>query len=223
MASMEQPYLPLAEMVYRRIRRSIIRGDFPLGTGVSETDVARSLEVSKTPVREALRRLAQEGLIVTSPHRGAVVASLTASDLEEIYLMRGRLESLAARFAAERLTDEDAKGLRAAVEELEARTAAGDATEIREANIRVHQLVWRASHTTRLPHILLNLQDYVEMSRSALLLQPRGAEVLLDEHTEIVRAVLERDPDRAEQAVIQHIAHILEVLRATGAARAPEV
>jgi DNA-binding GntR family transcriptional regulator len=152
-----------------------------------------------------------------------VVASLTAADLEEIYLMRSRLESLAARFAAERLTEEDAKNLRAAVEELEARTAAGDAGEIREGNIRVHQLVWRASHTARLPHILLNLQDYVEMSRSALLLQPRGAEVLLDEHTEIVRAVLDRDPDRAEQAVVQHVAHTIEVLRATGAVRAPEV
>jgi DNA-binding GntR family transcriptional regulator len=215
-----EAYLPLAEVVYRRIRRSIIRGEFPLGSSLSETDLARRLQVSKTPVREALRRLAQEGLVRTIPHRGTVVASLTAADLEEVYLMRSRLESLAARFAAERLTAEDAKALQAVVEELEVATGAGDTAAIRELNVRLHQLVWQASHTTRLTQVLLNLQDYVEMSRSALLWQPRGAEVLLTEHVAIVRGVLDRDPLAAEQAVIRHIDHILEVLR-LGPGRAP--
>lgn len=210
---LKETYLPLAEVVYRRIRRSIITGEFPLGSSLSETDLAKRLEVSKTPVREALRRLSQEGLVRTIPHKGAVVASLTAADLEEVYLMRSRLESLAARFAAERLTAEDAKALQAVVEELEVATGAADTEAIRELNVRLHQLVWQASHTTRLTQVLLNLQDYVEMSRSALLWQPRGAEVLLAEHSAIVRAVLDRDPSRAERAVVRHIDHILEVLR----------
>ncbi len=209
----EDSYLPLAEVVYRRIRRSIIRGEFPFGSSLSETELARKLAVSKTPVREALRRLAQEGLVVTTPHKGAVVASLTVKDLEEIYLMRSRLESLAARFAAERLTPEDAKTLAAVVEELEIQTSAADTGAIRQLNIRLHQLIWQASHTTRLTQVLMNLQDYVEMSRSALLWQPRGPEVLLEEHASIVRAVLDRDPERAEEMVIRHIAHLLEVLR----------
>jgi DNA-binding GntR family transcriptional regulator len=211
--SQEDSYLPLSEVVYRRIRRGIVRGDFPFSSSLSETDIARRLAVSKTPVREALRRLSQEGLVITTPHKGAVVASLTSQDLEEIYLMRSRLESLAARFAAERLTAEDAKALAAVVEELEVQTSAGDTEAIRRINIRLHQLIWQASHTTRLTQTLMNLQDYVEMSRSALLWQPRGAEVLLDEHGSMVRAVLDRDPDRAEEMVVRHIAHILEVLR----------
>src|SRR3990172_4576872 len=106
----EDSYLPLSEVVYRRIRRSIILGEFPFGSSLSETELARRLEVSKTPVREALRRLAQEGLVLTTPHKGAVVASLTVEDLEEIYLMRSRLESLAARFAAARLSPQAANG-----------------------------------------------------------------------------------------------------------------
>src|SRR3990167_3248632 len=209
----QDDYLPLAEGVYRRIRRSIIRGEFPFGSSLSETELARRLEVSKTPVREALRRLAQEGLVLTTPHKGAVVASLTVEDLEEIYLMRSRLESRAARFAAERLTPEDAKALAAVVEELELQTSAADTDAIRQLNIKLHQLIWQASHTTRLTQVLMNLQDYVEMSRSALLWQPRGAEVLLEEHTSIVRAVLDRDSQRAEQKVVRHIAHLLKVLR----------
>lgn len=209
----EDSYLPLSEVVYRRIRRSIIRGEFPFASSLSETELARKLAVSKTPVREALRRLGQEGLIVATPHKGAVVASLTLEDLEEIYLMRSRLESLAARFAAERQIPEDAKALAAVVEELEVRTSAADTEAIRQLNIRLHQLIWQASHTTRLTQVLMNLQDYVEMSRSALLWQPRGAEVLLEEHVSIVRAVLDRDPERAEQMVVRHIAHLLEVLR----------
>jgi DNA-binding GntR family transcriptional regulator len=200
-------------VVYRQVRRSIIRGEFPLGSNLSETNLANKLRVSKTPVREALRRLSQEGLIQTFPHRGAVVASLTAADLEEIYLMRSRLESLAAHFAAERLTPEDAQALGAVVGELEAITAAGDNDAIREVNIRLHQAIWRASRSRRLTQVLMNLQDYVEMSRSAVLMEPRGAEVLLEEHSAIVRAVLDRDPDRAARAVVRHIDHILEVLR----------
>lgn len=211
--SPDDSYLPLSEVVYRRIRRAIIRGEFAFGSSLSETDISKGLAVSKTPVREALRRLAQEGLVITTPHKGAVVASLTAGDLEEIYLMRSRLESLAARFAAERLTAEDAKALKAVLEELQMQTSVGDIEAIRQLNIRLHQLIWQASHTTRLVHTLMNLQDYVEMSRSALLWQPRGAEVLLEEHGNMVRAVLDRDPDRAEQMVTRHIAHILQVLR----------
>jgi DNA-binding GntR family transcriptional regulator len=206
-------YLPLAELVYRQIRRSIIRGEFPLGSSLSEIQLARQLHVSKTPVREALRRLGQEGLIQSFPHRGALVASLTADDLEEIYLMRSRLEGLAARFAAERLRPEDAKALAATLEELEVTTSAGDTEALRAVNVRLHQALWRASRTTRLAQILTNLQDYVEMSRSAVLMEPRGAEVLLEEHAAIVRGVLDRDADAAERALVRHIDHILAVLR----------
>ncbi len=218
----EETYLSLSEIVYRKIRRSIVRGELPQGASVIETELASKLRVSKTPVREALRRLAQEGLIITAPHRGATVASLAPSDLEEIYLIRSRLESLVARIAAEHLTEEDAAALRAMVDELQVHTAAEDTETIHRLNVTLHELIWRISRTRRISQTLSNLQDYIEMSRSALLLTPRGGEVLLEEHSDIVQAILERDPDRAEQAMIQHIGHQIKELRSAGTRRATE-
>lgn len=209
----EEAYLPLSEFVYRRIRRSVLRGEIPQGASITEAELADRFHVSKTPIREAFRRLGQEGLIVTVPHRGAKVVGLTRADLEEIYLMRSRLESLAARIAAERLTAEDATEFRAIIDELQVHTAAGNTEAIRLLNINLHELIWRTSRSRRLAQTLSNLQDYVEMSRSTKLAAPRGGEMLLDEHSSIVQAILEKDPDRAESAMVQHIAFMLAELR----------
>lgn len=213
-----ESYVPLSEVVYRKLRRAIVRGDLAQGATVSETELAKQLEVSKTPVRHALTRLTQEGLLVSTPHKGAVVTSLTRSDLEEIHLLRIHLESLAARTAAERLTDEDAKALRARLDELEVATAAGDTEALSRGGVLLHQAIWQASQTRRLPAILTSLQDYVEMSRFTLLLQPSGFEVGFEEHAQVVRAILARDANGAEQAMARHIARALDLLR--GNARA---
>ncbi len=209
-----ESYLPLSEVVYRKLRRAIIRGDLTQGATVSETELARRLAVSKTPVREALTRLAQEGLLVSTPHKGAVVTSLSRGDLEEIYRLRIHLEGLAARTAAERLTDEHAKVLKSILEELEVATAARDTETLRRGYVLLHQAIWQASQTRRLPAILMSLQDYVEMSRYTLLFQPSGFEVGFEEHAQVVRAILARDADGAEQAMVRHIAHTLDLLRA---------
>ena len=208
-----ESYFPLSEVVYRKLRRAIVRGDLAQGATVSETELAKQLEVSKTPVRHALTRLAQEGLLVSTPHKGAVVTSLTRRDLEEIYRLRIHLEGLAARTAAERLTDEDAKVLRARLDELESATAAGDTEALRAGYALLHQAIWQASQTRRLPAILMSLQDCVQMSRYTLLLQPSGVEVGFEEHAQVVRAILARDANGAEQAMVRHIARALDLLR----------
>ncbi|HTU03658.1 MAG TPA: GntR family transcriptional regulator [Candidatus Sulfotelmatobacter sp.] len=210
----DETYLPLSEIVYRRIRRLILRSGPAQRLSLTENDLANRFRVSKTPVREALRRLAQEGLVVTNPHRGAKVVGLTKADLEEIYLMRSRLESLAARIAAERLTAEDAAEFHALIAELKVQTAAGSTEDIHRLNVRLHELIWRTSRTRRLTQILSNLQDYVEMSRSTMLSVPKGGETLLDEHARVVQAILDKDSDRAEAAMVQHIAYMVNELRA---------
>jgi DNA-binding GntR family transcriptional regulator len=210
----DEAYLPLSEVVYRKLRRGIIRGDLTQGANVSETELARQLSVSKTPVRQALTRLAQEGLVLSSPHKGAVVTSLSRADLEEIYQLRIHLEALAARMAAERLSAEHAKRLTAILDELEAATATRDTATLRRGYPLLHQAIWHASETRRLPAILLSLQDYVEMSRYTLLFEPSGLEVGYEEHARVVRAILARDPDAAQQAMAEHIEHTLTLLRA---------
>jgi len=212
-AKENEGYVPLSEVVYRKLRRAIVRGDLAQGTTVSETELAKRLEVSKTPVRHALTRLAQEGLLVSRPHKGAVVTSLTSGDLEEIYCLRGRLEGLAARTAAERLTDEDAKVLPALLDELQAATAARDGEAVRRGCVKLHKAIWQASQTRRLPAILMSLQDYVEMARDTLPEPPSGFEAGLEEHAQVVRAILARDADAAEQAMMRHVAHALDLGR----------
>lgn len=206
-------YLPLAEVVYRNLRRAIIRGELAQGSMVSETEVARHLAVSKTPVREALTRLAHEGLLTTTPHKGALVTSLAREDVEEIYRVRMQLEGLAARMAAERRTEGHAKTLAAIVEELEVATAARDAEALRGRYVLLHQAIWQASRTRRLPALLLSLQDYVEMSRLSLFFEPSGLEVGLEEHARVVRAIVAGDPEGAERAMVEHIGHTLELIR----------
>jgi DNA-binding GntR family transcriptional regulator len=204
--------------VYRKLRRAIVQGDLAQGASVSQTELARRLDVSKTPVRHALTRLVQEGLLVSTPHKGAVVTSLTSGDLEEIYCLQSRLEGLAARTAAERLTDEDAKVLPALLAELRVATAAGDAEAVRRGCVQLHKAIWQASQTRRLPAILTSLQDYAEMARDTQRDRPSGFEAGLEEHAQVVQAILARDADRAEQAMTRHVAHALDLRRA--AARA---
>lgn len=218
-AKENEGYVPLSEVVYRKLRRAIVRGDLAQGAAVSETELAKRLEVSKTPVRHALTRLAQEGLLVSTPHKGAVVTSLTSGDLEEIYCLRGRLEGLAARTAAERLTDEDARVLPALLDELQAATAARDGEAVRRGCVQLHKAIWQASRTRRLPAILTSLQDYVEMARDTLPEQPPGFEAGLEEHAQVVRAILARDADAAEQAMTRHVAHTLDLARAADPSR----
>jgi DNA-binding GntR family transcriptional regulator len=116
--------------------------------------------------------------------------------------------------AAERLSDERAKGLTAILKELEAATAARDTATLRRGYPLLHQAIWRASETRRLPAILLSLQDYVEMSRYTLRFEPSGLEVGYEEHARVVRAILARDPDAAQHAMAEHIQHTLTLLRA---------
>jgi len=212
-AKENEGYVPLSEVVYRKLRRAIVRGDLAQGATVSETELAKRLEVSKTPVRHALTRLAQEGLLVSTPHKGAVVTSLTRGDLEEIYCLRGRLEGLAARTAAERLTDEDARVLPALLDELQAATAARDGEAVRRGCVQLHKAIWQASQTRRLPAILTSLQDYVEMARDTRSEPPSGFEAGLEEHAQVVRAILARDADAADQAMTRHVAHALDPSR----------
>jgi len=212
-------YVPLSELVYRQIRRAIIRGELSQGADISETALATKYGVSKTPVREALRRLSQERLVVVTPHKGATVSSVTAADLWEVYVMRSRLESLAARIAAERVTAEDASALRAVLAEMEANTHTGDRETIHRLNFALHELIWKISRTRLLSQTLSTFKDYIEMSRSTLLLTRRGGHVLLEEHSKIVHAILRKDPNRAETLMVKHLEHAIAALRSPLAER----
>lgn len=206
------PYYPLAEIVYRRLLRSITAGEYPPGSSLSIATLAQGLGVSKTPVREALTRLAEVGLVINEAHRGAVVADITWEDLEAIYLMRQRLESLAAGQAARRLSPDAARDLEAAVAQLRSETAASDMAAVERTNRQIHQLIWRAAGMRKLEEVLAWLQRHVEWSRAVLLAGPSAPQDLMEQHTAIVQAVLDHDPEEAERRMRRHIARALSSL-----------
>ena len=192
-----------ADAVYQALRRSILDGELPPGHRLRSDALATDLNVSRTPVREALRKLEAEGLVNAS-RLGLVVRQLTEEDLTEIFYLREALEGMAARLAAENATRAEIDELHALFEDMEAVAARGDIAGLRELTGEFHLLVCRASHNRRLMQSLERLLDHVRQAQSSTLyMQGRPADAL-EEHRGLLRAIEQRDPDRAETLARQH-------------------
>ena len=194
----------LKEEVYEGIRRDIMGGSFLPGDLLKERELAEKYGVSKTPVREALSMLEQNNLVKTIPRAGYMVTQLTLRDLQEVYQLRIILEPMAARLAAENLTDEE-------LEELEGLTVTSDPEEARLFNRRFHLVIARASGNSRLARMIEQLVD--DMDRwAALDLENFRPEVVLIGHQAELAALRTREPQVAEEKVRDHIRSVYQHL-----------
>lgn len=201
----EEETFSLGERAYRRLRESIVDGALPAGSRLSERGLATALGISAQPVREALRRLEQDGMVVTLPRRGTVVADLGPDRLDELGRIRAALEGVAAALAAERMAPEELKALAAIVATMRDRTTAEDTEALGEANERFHELLRRASGSAFLERSLEALRAYDPMGRPrALGSTPRAMPQALREHVAILAALKKRDPVLAEARMRQH-------------------
>lgn len=208
--------LSLAERAYRRLRDAILGGALPAGGRVSERALGKSLGVSAQPVREALRRLEAEGLVVSSPRRGTVVAEIDARVLGEMNLIRLALEGSAAALAARKATDEDLSALRAQLGAMRGATAAGDIASLARANEAFHERLHAAAGNAFLTRALETLRAYDRVARlRALGSSPREPAQALREHASLLAALRRRDPELAEARMR---AHVRRSLRAGGLA-----
>ena len=191
------------EQIKARIRDAIHQGRYQPGDRIRETELAQWLGVSRTPVREALRRLESEGLLVSLPWRGVVVAELDRQQVVELYTMREVLEGAAAGLAARHVSDAEIALLR----DLLAREAeAQDAPEIlARINKSFHQAVHAAAHNRYLVQTLDSLRNSLALLRGTTLAVPGRAETAHREHREMVEAIARRDPDAAEETARRHI------------------
>ncbi len=213
----EAASLSLAERAFRRLRDAIVRGELPGGTKISERGLAQSLGISAQPVRDALRRLEADGMVVTQPRSGTVVAEFGADRLAEMGRIRAALEGSAAALAAERAGPADLAALEAQLVAMRQATAAADTARLAEANERFHALLHAAAGNAFLLRSLTALRGYDHVHRvraleSAPLELPRA----LAEHAGLVEALRQRDPDLAEARMR---AHVLRSLRAAGLLR----
>jgi DNA-binding GntR family transcriptional regulator len=191
-----------ADFVYAALRNAISDGRIAGGERVREEEVARNLGVSRTPVREALQRLQQRGLLV-GPPRGLVVAQLGHAQVLELYAMREILEGSAARFAARHASTEEIGNLYQLQEQLKA--AARDATLHETLNRRFHEAIYQAAHNRYLTQTLESLLDSFALLRSTTFRLPHRRRNSDEERRRIIEAIERRDSEVAEREAREHI------------------
>ncbi|HTL92368.1 MAG TPA: GntR family transcriptional regulator [Steroidobacteraceae bacterium] len=192
-----------ADFVYESLRDAIWDGRIAVGERVREEEIARNLGVSRTPVREALQRLQQRGLLVFGAGRGLTVASLSQHQVLQLYAMREILEGSAARFAAEHATAPEIALLWRLQKEL--CKPDHDATALVTLNRRLHQAIYEAAHNQYLLQTLGVLHDSLALLHSTTFRVPSRRLESDEEHRRIVEAIERHNPDRAEEAARQHI------------------
>ncbi|TDH59893.1 GntR family transcriptional regulator [Dankookia rubra] len=208
----EEDTLSLAERAYRRLRDSIVQGALPAGSRISERSLATALGISAQPVREALRRLEQDGMVVTLPRRGTVVAEFGPERQAEMGRIRAALEGAAAALAAARADDAALAALDAQLQAMRDATAAGKPELVSEANERFHALIHKATDNVFLIRSLAALRAYDHFGRvRALNATPKELPRALREHAAILSALQAKDPDAAEGRMRAHVLRSLEV------------
>ena len=197
-------FLPLREVVYEALRKAILKEKLKPGERLMENTIALKLGVSRTPVREAIRMLSDEGLVLLIPRRGAQVAQISRQELMDVLEIRESLEILAIRLACERITPEQVKMLEEKEEEFR-KSEGKTLTEIAEADVAFHEVIYTASGNRRLLSILNNLREQMYRFRLEYLKQMGSAEVVALEHDAIVSAIREDDCEKAISLMKDHI------------------
>lgn len=218
----EADTLSLGERAYRRLRDSIVDGALAPGARISERGLATALGISAQPVREALRRLEQDGMVVTLPRRGTVVAEFGPERLGELGLIRAALEGVSAALAAERLTAAGLAELGEVVATMRRATTVADIEALAEANERFHALLRAATGNAFLVRSLEALRAYDPLGRPrALGSTPRELPRALREHVGILAALQKRDPTLAEARMRAHVLRSLATNGLLAAKRTP--
>lgn len=196
--------LPLSEQAYRSILEAIQNGTLRPGTRMREVELAKSLGISRTPVREALGRLMSEGLAVNDPVRGMIIAELDYANVNELYAMREVLEGTAARFAAQHASEAEITILLELIER-ERQLDGASAADMVNHNRVFHDTLYRAAHNRYLVKTLSTLRETMALlGRTTLANQGRSAQAV-EEHLAIVAAIRDRAPEAAEAAARHHI------------------
>ena len=201
---MEHKTISLAEQVFERLEKDILSGVYSRGEVLTEMRLCADLGVSRTPIREALRRLEQEHIIEISG-KGIVVLGVTDEDLRDIYDIRLEVEGYAAARAAARITDEEIKELREALELQEFYVSKKDAERIRMMDSRFHELIYAAADSVVLYDTLVPLHKKAQKYRKASVENHSRARASLEEHQALLAAVCDRDAERAEAAMRTHV------------------
>ena len=202
--------LNLTAQVYEKIREDIIEGRYKPGEALTEQGLADALQVSRTPIREALRQLELEGLVEIRPNKGALVVGIHPEDIRDIYTIRALLEGLAAEKAAQRATEEEIERLQETVDLMEFYLERQSYDKLRSMDDRFHQMIYELSGSRMLNHILKDLHIYAEQIREQSLKKEGRARHTLEEHRAIFEAIRDRQVAKAREKMTEHVCNTAE-------------
>jgi len=203
-------FRPLSEEAYDALRAAILGGRLQPGERIVEADIARQMATSRSPVREAVRKLEHEGLLEYVPRRGTIVVGLSRDDVADAYQLRAHLEAYGARLAATRASKTQLARLLEMIERMCQSAADDDLEELVAADVEFHRLVCEASSSRR----LLQLWETLNPARWTLVSGLRATDLSLEQiaerHRPILAALQSRKPDHAENIIRSHILELGE-------------
>jgi DNA-binding GntR family transcriptional regulator len=204
---------PLHEELAEHLRQLIIECALEPGSKISEKDLCTQFAVSRTPLREALKLLATEGLVQLTPHRGASVTELTTEELEHIFPVMGALEALAGELACLHVTEAEIERAKKLQAELEAQHKSGDLRGYFRTNEEIHQLIFAAAQNPTLTQMSRSISGRVRRARYMANLSPTRWAAAVKEHRAILMALSKRDGERLGVLLKEHLANKFDVLR----------
>ncbi len=198
-------YLPLRDVVFNTLRQAILKGELAPGERLMEIQLAEKLGVSRTPIREAIRKLELEGLVLMIPRKGAEVAKISEKSLRDVLEVRRSLEELAIELACQRMTGEELEELTRAQEAFKEAISRGEAMKIAETDEHYHDLIYHGTGNDKLVQILNNLREQMYRYRLEYIKDEDKRQVLLVEHEHILSALKGHNIAEAKTAVREHI------------------
>ncbi len=201
----EKEYLPLRDVVFHTLRQSILTGELKPGERLMEIHLADKLGVSRTPIREAIRKLELEGLVTMIPRRGAEVAQITEKSLKDVLEVRRALDALAVELACDRIGREKLEELKEALDNFEAETRKGDANQVARADVKFHDIILEAAGNDKLVQMISNLSQQMYRYRLEYVKDESHYGQLIREHRQIYEAIRGRDKESGAAAMKVHI------------------
>ncbi len=198
-------YLPLRDVVFQTLRTAILRGDLKPGERLMELQLAAQLGVSRTPIREAIRMLEQEGLAIMIPRKGAEVAQMTEKDVDDVLQIRCALEELAARLSCHNMTSADLRKLALARDRFNEMTKMENIQDIATADMNFHDIIYESSENPKLQNLMITLREQVYRYRVEYLKDPSVYPSLIVEHEQLYEAIQRQDEEDAAEIIRRHL------------------
>ena len=198
-------FLPLRDVVFNTLRQAILTGELKPGERLMEIHLANRLGVSRTPIREAIRKLELEGLVTMIPRRGAEVAQITEKSMNDVLEVRRAMDALCVELACDRISQEELGSLKKACENFEHAVRSKDVKKVAQADVALHDIILQATGNQRLIQLVNNLSEQMYRYRFEYIKDTTQHERLIEEHRIIYESIVNKDKITASKAAKMHI------------------